>query len=147
MNLRGKVRNIQASLTAGTTYYLWVGTAPANQRIAVEAIALFGNANVASTPGLLQFCSASSAGTGGAALTPRPLEPECTETFQSTWVYNPSAPSSIAVMDDRSVNPQLGITEYFPQGQEYFVKGGGFFVVTFVPQWTGNYNGWLQINE
>jgi hypothetical protein len=149
MNLRGKIRLVQASLTSGTTYYLFVIAAPAQQRIAIEAFGIFGNANAANTPGLLQFCSATSAGTSPTStLTPHPLEPECTETFQATYTYNPTgAPSAITVIDDRSVNPQLGITEYLPQGQEYFVKGGGFFVVQFVPQWTGNYNGWLQINE
>jgi hypothetical protein len=76
------------------------------------------------------------------------MEPECTETFQGTYTYNPGTPpASIVVIDDRSVNPQLGLTEYFPQGQEYFIKGGGFFVVQFTPQWTGNYNGWFGVNE
>jgi hypothetical protein len=148
MNLRGKVRFAQASLTSGTTYYLFVGTAPANQRVLVEAFGIYGAAPSAQTPGVLQFCKAATAGTTPTVLTPLPLEPECTETFQSVWGYNPSgAPGTIVVMDDRSVNPQLGLTEYLPQGQEFAIKGGGFFVVQFVPSWTGNYNGWLQINE
>jgi hypothetical protein len=149
MNLRGKVRFPQTSLTAGTTYYLYVGTAPANQRIALEAYGIYGAAASAQTPGVLQFCTAASAGTTPTVLTPHPLEPECTETFQSVWGYNPtgSAPSTIVPFDDRSVNPQLGLTEYFPQGQEIFIKGGGFLVIQFIPGYTGNYNGWIQINE
>ena len=148
MNLRGKVRFAQASLTSGTTYYLWVGTAPANQRVFIEAFAVYGAAPSAQTPGVLQFATASSAGSGGTALTPHAVETDCAETFQSVWAYNPStAPSSIVTLDDRSVNPQLGLEVYLPQGQEYQIKGGGFLVVVFIPAYTGNYNGWLQINE
>jgi hypothetical protein len=148
MNLRGKLRFIQASLTSGTTYYLWVIAAPAQQRIAIEGVSVYGYAAAAQSPGLLQFCTAASAGSGGTTLTPHPLEPECTETFQATYTYNPStAPGTIVPMDDRGVNPQLGITEYFIGGCEYYVKGGGFFVVQFIPAYTGNYSGWLQVNE
>lgn len=149
MNLRGKLRFPQTSLTSGTTYYLWVLAAPANQRIAIEGFSLYGAAPSAQAPGVLQFCRATSAGTSpGATLTPHPLEEECTETYQGTYTYNPSgAPSGITIVDDRSVNPQLGLCEYFPLGLELMVKGGGFFVVQFIPAWTGNYNGWLLINE
>jgi hypothetical protein len=148
VNLRGFVNIAQGSLTSGTTYNLLVGAAPAQQRVAVTGFGIFGAYNAAATPGLLQFAKAASAGSGGTAVTPLPLEPECTETFQSTWATQPSsAPSSIVVFDSREVNPQLGLTEYFPLGDEIYIKGGGFFVIQFTPQVTCNYSGWIRINE
>jgi len=148
MNLRGFCNFAQVSLTSGTTYNILVGSAPAQQRIAVTGFGIFGAYNAAATPGLLQFAKATSAGSGATTVTPLPLEPECTETFQSTWGTQPSgAPSGIVAFDSREVNPQLGLTEYFPQGDEIFIKGGGFFVLQFTPQVTTNYSGWLRINE
>ena len=146
--LGGKVNIAQGSLTATTTYNLLVGAAPAQQRVKIRGFAIYGAAGSAQTPGLLQFCKASSAGSGGTSVTPLPDEPECTETFQSTWATQPSsAPSSIVAIDSREVNPQTGLEVYFPQGQEVYMKGGGFFVIQFTPQWTGNYSGFLSIEE
>jgi hypothetical protein len=148
VNLKGVLNFAQISLTSGTTYNVFCGTAPSNQRIAITGFGFFGTLNAAGTPGLLQFCDATSGGSGGTTLTPRPLEPECTETFQSTWLSLPStAPTSIVGKDSREVNPQMGLTEYFPMGDEWMLKGGGFFVLQFVCQATGNYSGWLRINE
>ena len=146
--LGGQVNIAQVSLTSGTTYNLLVGSAPTNQRIKIRGVEIYGAAGTAQTPGLLQFCKASSAGSGGTSVTPLPDEPECTETFQSTWSTQPSsAPSSIVGIDSREVNPQTGVPIYFPQGQERYIKGGGFFVLQFTPQWTGNYSGFLSIEE
>lgn len=146
--LGGQVNIAQASLTSGTTYNLLTGAAPANQRIKIRGFAIYGAAGSAQTPGLLSFCKAASAGTGGTAVTPLPDEPECTETFQSTWINQPSgAPSSIVTIDSREINPQTGIEAYLPQGQERWIKGGGFWVLQFTPQWTGNYSGFLSIEE
>lgn len=148
MNLRGKVNFPRQSLTATTTYNIICLAAPANQRVAVEGIAMFGEANSAQTPGLLALCKAASQGATGTALTPYPIDQDMTETFQTSIISLPStAPSTIVVLDDRGVNPQIGITEYFPGTFAYQVKGGGFFVVQFTPQWTGNYWGWLLFGE
>lgn len=148
MNLRGKVRFTQQSLTSGTTYNVFCGAAPSNQVIAIEAVGFFGYANAAQTPGLLTMCKASSQGSSGTTLTPMSTKGDYGETFQSSWISLPSTPpSSIVGIDDRGVNPQTGIADYFPGQLAYEIKGGGFFVVQFTPQWTGNYSGWLLIGE
>lgn len=148
MYLRGKVYYASASLTSGTTYNIFCGAAPANQRIAIEGFGWFGAANAAQTPGLLSFCWASSQGSSGTSLTPQPTDKDTAETFQSTWLATPSsAPTGITVIDERMVNPQIGLSEYFPGQLAYVMKGGGFFVMQFTPQWTGNYAGWLLIGE
>ena len=148
MNLRGMVNIAEASLTSGTTYNLLCCAAPSNQRIAIIGYKFFGKYNAAATPGLLQFCKAASQGSSGTTVTPLPKEPECTETFQSSWIATPSTPpSTIVAMTTEEVNPQLGVSDYVPLGEEIYVKGGGFFVLQFTPQVTTTYGGWLSINE
>lgn len=148
MYLRGKIHFPSASLTSGTTYNIFCGAAPSNQRIAIEGFGWYGQANAAQTPGVLAMCTASSQGSAGTSLTPKPLDQDTAETFQSTWISQPGTPpSSIVEIDERMVNPQIGLSEYFPGQLAYVIKGGGFFVVQFTPQWTGNYNGWLLLAE
>ena len=149
MNLRGLINIASASLTASTTYNLVVCAAPSNQRIAITGFGFYGAYNAAATPGLLQFCKAANAGSSPTAtLTPFPLDPECTETFQSTWTTTPSTPpGTIVAADSRYVNPQLGLTELWDDSNFIMIKGGGFFVLQFTPGQTTNYTGWLRINE
>lgn len=148
MYLRGKVRFSQQTLTSGTTYNIFCVAAPANQRVAIEGIGVFGYANAAQTPGLVSMCTATSQGSTGTSLTPKSIDGDDSETFQSSWLSLPSTPpSSIAVIDDRGVNPQIGLEVYFPGQLAYMVKGGGFFVVQFTPAWTGSYSAWVMIGE
>lgn len=145
--LRGKVRFASQTLTASTTYNVFCGTAPTNQKIAIEGFGWFGAANAAQTPGILSFCRAASAGSAGTTLTPLPLDDQNTETFQSTWLSLPgTAPTSIAPIDERLINPQVG-AEVYLLAVPYIMRGAGFFVVQFTPGWTGNYDGFLLINE
>lgn len=147
MNLRGKVYFPSTSLTASTTYNIFVGSAPANQRIAVEAFGFYGNANAAQTPGVLSFCRATGAGTGGSSATPLPIDEDDTETFQSTWNTGATSPTGVSIIDERMVNPQIGLSEYFPGQLSYVLKGSGIFVLQFTPGFTCNYNGWILIAE
>jgi hypothetical protein len=146
--LLGKVNVAQGSLTSGTTYNLIWGTAPTNQRVKIRGFGFYGAYNTNGTPGLLQFCKSSSGGSGGTAVTPLPNEPECTETFQSSWINQPStAPSSIVAIDSREINPQLGIEIFFPQGQEDYMKGGGFGGFQLTPGATTSHAGVVHIEE
>lgn len=147
MYLRGKVYYASASLTSGTTYNVFVCSAPANQRIAIEGFGWFGAANAAQTPGVLSFNIASTTGTGGSSLTPKPIDQDTVETFQSVWKTGTTSPSITYEIDERMVNPQIGLSEYFPGQLSYVIKGGGIMVVQFTPQWTGNYNGWILLGE
>jgi hypothetical protein len=145
---RGYVNFAEASLTSGTTYNILAGTAPANQRILIEAFELYGKANAAQTPGLVQFCRATSGGSGGTAVTPTSQEQIVAATFQSTWITQPGTPpTGIVAYDSRELNPQLGLLVYFPQGQERYLEYGKFIVIQFTPQFTGTYSGFLQIVE
>jgi hypothetical protein len=139
----------QASYTSGTTYNIICGAAPANQRVRIRSLKFAGAANSAQTPGLLQFCSATSGGvTGNPAVTPKPREGENTETPQSTWLALPTtAPTAITPYNSMEVNPQIGIYESYPDPEGYFIKGGGFWCLQFTSGWTGNYAGTLTIEE
>lgn len=148
MNLRGKIYFPSTSLTSGTTYQVWCGAAPANQRVSIEGFGFYGAANAAQTPGVLTFNRATSQGSSGTTRTPVALNQDQAETFQSTWISTPATPAGgLTEIDERMVNPQIGLSEYFPGPLAYEIKGGGFFVVTFTPQWTGNHNGWLLLSE
>ena len=136
------------SLNAGTTYNLLAGTAPANQRIRIRGLEMYGTANSAQTPGLVQFATATSGGSGGTTITPKPREGENNETPQSTWLNLPStAPTGISAYNSSGVNPQIGLIKSFPDPEGYFIKGGGYWVLQFTPQYTGNYYGMLEIEE
>ncbi len=136
------------TLTSGTTYNLLAGTAPANQRIRIRGLELYGTANSAQTPGLVQFASATAGGTGGTAITPKAREGENTEIPQSTWLNLPAtAPTGIVAYNSAGVNPQIGLIKSFPDPEGYFIKGGTYFVLQFTPQYTGQYYGTLEIEE
>lgn len=147
MYLRGKVHYPSQSLTSGTTYNVFQCVAPTNQRITVEGFGWYGAANAAQTPGVLSFNRASVAGTGGTSATPASIDEDDAETFQSTWKINVSSPTLGLEIDERMVNPQIGLSEYFPGQLSYMLKGGGILVVQFTPQWTGSYNGWILFGE
>jgi len=148
MYLRGTARIAQASFTAGTTYNLLCCAAPAHQQVAVTGFGLYGTSNAAATPGLLEFATASSQGTSGTTVTPTSLVQAITTTFQSSWITQPSgAPGSIVPFESREVNPQGGISELWSQNDWYVIKDGGFFIVQWTPQFTGNYCAWMRIAE
>ncbi len=148
MNLRGVVNIPGATLTAGTTYNVACGVAPADQRIAITGFGFFGTYNAAATAGLLQFCDAGTQGSGGTTLTIKHVIKDQTTPFQSSWIGMPStAPSTIVPNDTRYVNAQLGLTELWGPDDWIEIGGGGFFIVQFTPQQTATYGGWLRINE
>ena len=148
MNLRGVILLTQTSLTGGTTYNLACCAAPSNQEIALTGFGYFGYYNAAGTPGKLTFNYASNQGSSGTALTPAPLIQQDTTTFRSSWISYPSAgPSITTQLDERAINPQLGLTELWSERDWIVVKAGGFFIVQFIPQQTVNYGGWLRILE
>lgn len=148
MYLRGTVRIAQATFNGSTTYNLYCCAAPAHQQIAVTGFGIYGGYNNAGTPGLLEFCTASSQGTSGTTVTPIPLVQSITTTFQSSWITQPSgAPGTIAPFESRLVNPQTGISELWAQNDWYVIAGGGFFVVQFTPAQTTTYCMWLRIAE
>ena len=145
----GIIRFAQANLNSGTTYYLFVGAAPATQEVCVTGFGLYGFYNAAATPGLVQFCRGSSAGSSGSSLAPEPLrEAEGSGyTFQSTWKYNPTSPTVSITLGDWGLNPQLAITELWNQNDYIWIKPSGILIVQFTPQQTCNYSGWMRIAE
>ena len=148
MNLYGVLNLPETSLTAATTYNVACGTAPAHQKIAITGFGYYGAYNAAGTPGLLHFCRATSGGSSGTTITPLPTDDSDATTFQSTWLgYPGTPPSSITILDSREVNPQLGLTELWDEKNWYVMKGGGFWLLQFIPQVTVAYSGWLRICE
>jgi len=150
-SLRGTFFFPKTSLTAGTTYNLFCLAAPAHQRVVVEGIWVYGDYNTAGTCGPVYTCRASSQGSigvSGSALTAYPVDEDDTETFQTTCYSLPgTAPSSIVPFGGRMVNPQLGVDQYWIPAHQRIIKGGGFFVVQFVPGSAANYLAELQFVE
>lgn len=146
--LLGDVNIVTTSLTATTTYYVVVIAAPTNQRIRIRGLKLYGASNSAQTPGLLTIGGCTSIGTGGNTVTPVPREGENTETFQGTYkTIVTGAPTGITIGASYYVNPQLGIDIVFQQEESYYIKGGTWWQIGFVPAWTGAYTGSLLIEE
>lgn len=148
--LTGEIPLPELAISAGSTYWLWGVQAPAHQRILVPAWFVGQNYNTNGTPGLLGFYWATSLGTGGTSATPQTIDQDTTETFQSTCVTNiPNAtpPAGTSLIREVYINPQVSVPEYLPLHEEFALKGGGFFVVKFQPQASGNVAGWLRIQE
>lgn len=149
MNLRGIVSFPSTALTAGTPYYLFVGAAPANQRVIIEAFGIYGAYNAAGTPGYVELLRCSNAGSSPASTyTPTHANEDQLETFQTIWTYGPTTiPTVTATFDPRFLNPQLGVEAYWMPDHMRDMKGGGFFALRFTPQTSTNYCAWLQFVE
>lgn len=145
--LVGDIPLAPLAVSGGTVYQLWQGTAPTNQLIKVAGILVFQNYNTNGTPGQLTFLFAGTGGTGGTSVTPVSINQAISTTFRSTWLTNPTAPSSTTTIRNTYVNPQVNVPEYFPRDEEFVINAGGIFVVQYSPQVSGNVTGWLRIEE
>lgn len=146
--LIGEVPLAPLSVSSGTTYTLWSGTAPTNQRISICGYGVFQNYNTNGTPGLLTFNFATGAGSSGTSVTPVSLDQDDAETFRSTWITNPtSAPTGLTNIRNAYINPQVSVPEYFPLYNEIVLKATGILVVQYTPQVSGSVSGWLRIEE
>jgi hypothetical protein len=146
--LIGEVALPYTSISSGTTYQLWQCVAPAHQKVLINGWFVGNDANTNSTPGLLSLYFAGTAGSGGTSATPVSIDQDDTETFQSTWITMVGTlASSLTLIRSEFINPQVSVPQYLPLFEEIRLKGGGCFVVQFIPQYSGKVGGWIRFSE
>ena len=106
--------------------------APTNQRVVIKSIRALGKqaAGGTDTPVKIRGTrSTSNFGTAGSSVTPGKLNPSNGETIQSTWgaafSVEPTSPTDSGMWWE--VQPQTGIIEFLPPGQEIEIPGGQAF--------------------
>jgi len=119
-------------LTAGTAKTVVQVKAPANQRIKILGYALTFNGSTSQLPVQIRFIRQTSAGTSLVSATPAPLEPELTETVQSTAqtgsLTTQTEPTNASVVRGTRYVPAYSGVEYLETpGNEYIVGGGGYY--------------------
>lgn len=117
--------------TAKTAFTI---TAPANQRVKIKGISIFGkgtsNTDTPVKVELMRYASISG-GTAGSVTTSKP-DGDMGETVQSTIAGNYSVEPTYTTgvtEDVWEVHPQTGIAVYFPLHDEIKLKGGQGFAV------------------
>lgn len=146
--LIGEIPLAPLTVSAATSYWLWQVVAPAHQKVKISAYFVGQDYNTNGTPGLLELFFCGAAGSGGTSATPVAVDQDDTETFQSTCQTNLSvAPTSLTLIRNCYINPQVSVPEYLPLKEEIKVKGGGIFAVRFTAEVSGHVAGWLRLEE
>jgi hypothetical protein len=145
-DLNFKVSTGEASITS-TAKTVATITAPANQRVKIKGISIFGkgtsNTDTPVKVELLRYASISG-GTAGSVTTSKP-DGDMGETVQSTIAGNYSAePTYTTGVTEETweVHPQTGMSVYFPLHDEIKLKGGQGFALRA----TSNQNETLSFN-
>lgn len=118
-------------LTAATAKTVAQVKAAANQRVKVLGFEFYFD-STSTTPGSaqLRILRQSSAGTSLVAATPQAVEPELTETIQSTCqtgsLTTQTEPTAGAVIRTPAIPITSGLVISLPYGQEIIVGGGGY---------------------
>jgi len=102
--------------------------AATNQRVLVKEISISfdGVSNVAA-PILVEIVRQSTTGSGGDVLTMKKMDPDYSETVQTTALSDidgTTAPTESDEVQGESVHPQGGYSWQAPFGQEIVVPGG-----------------------
>lgn len=129
LNFKMSLGDASVTSTAKTIFTL---TAPANQRVKIKGISIFGKGTSnTDTPVKIEIIRANSisGGTAGTIVTSK-TDGDMGETIQSTTAGNYSAEptySGAVVEETWDVHPQWGISVYFPLHDEMKLKGGTVF--------------------
>ena len=123
-----QVNSGEVALTAATAKSVLQVKAPANQRVLIRVVRLFGKAPAGGTdtPVKVRMTrNAANFGTGTAA-TPAKNNPADTETIQTTAFANftaePTTPTDGGLWFE--IQPQLGVVEIYPIGAPIVIPGG-----------------------
>jgi hypothetical protein len=130
--LKYKVNIPSTPLTAGTAKTVCQVKAPANQRVKILGWCLSFQGSTAQLPIQVRFIRQTSSGTSLVAATPVALEPELTETIQSTCQVGSQTtqtePSNSGGVLRTVFVPAYSGEEYLETpGNEDLVGGGGFY--------------------
>lgn len=132
--LNYQVASGEAALSAATAKTIFTLTAPANQRVKIKGLEVFGkgtsNTDTPVKVELMTYASISG-GTAGSVTTSK-MDGDMGETVQTTVAGNYSAePTYTTGVTVRTweVHPQTGLAVYFPLHDEILIKGGAGFAV------------------
>lgn len=123
--------------TTGTTVAVF--TAPANQRVKIKGLSVFGKGTSnTDTPVKIEilYCSAVSGGTAGTAGTNyyvNKMDLSLPETIQTTisgaYTVEPTTYTITSKLQTWDCHPQTGVAIFFPLHDEIVIKGGGIVTV------------------
>jgi hypothetical protein len=138
--------------TAATTsaHTIVVAKAPTNQRLKVLAYGFYFDGTTNSNTPVQIAVGRITTYTGSyTTATPVPVEPECTETFQGTYVINQAGATepTYTVMKTFTVHPQLGYEYLAPLGQEDIIGGGTYQGWQTTAAQAVNVRGYVKIEE
>jgi len=125
-------------------------TAP-NQRVKILSYGFYfdGTQNSAQ-PVQITLGRITADGTWGSAPLPLPVEPELSETFQTSCALNYTAEPTYATagpLKTFTVHPQLGYEYLAPQGQEDLINGGGMIGFQITAPQGVNVRGYVKFEE
>lgn len=139
------------SLTATTPTVAAFVTAPTNQRVRVLGYGFFfdGTTN-SNAPVEIKLFHLSGSGTFTSGSNAQLVEPELTETIQSTYGIAASVQPTLAASNTYktiTVHPQLGYEYLAPQGQEKIIAGGKTWGVSVNAPNTVDIRGYVLVEE
>lgn len=122
------VNSGEVALVAATAKTVLQIKAPAQQRLLIKGLRIFGKQSAGGTDPVVKVRmtrSSANFGTGSAA-TPAKNDPSDAETLQATaasdFTAEPTGPTDGGLMWE--LQPQTGMIEFLPFGQEIKVPGG-----------------------
>jgi hypothetical protein len=117
----------EVSLTGSTPKTVFSLTAPANQRIKLKGLEIFGKGTSnTDTPIKVEISKITTDGGTATTATAQPLDGDIGTTPQGTYKTNYTAEPSTYGANLRTweVHPQTGLINYFPLHDEIIVKEG-----------------------
>ncbi|GAC1302556.1 MAG: hypothetical protein NVSMB14_11660 [Isosphaeraceae bacterium] len=136
-------------LAAGVAKTVLQVKAPANQRVKVLSVGLYFDGVVASAvPCQVQIMRQATVATGTVA-SPTPIEPELTETIQTTALSNATVePTYGPILETITIPTFMGQYEVVAaQGQEIIIGGGQWLGIVCSAPAAVNVRGFMKIEE
>jgi hypothetical protein len=126
----------EQALVASTAKTLLTAKAPANQRLKIKGIEVFGKGTSnTDTPIKIEIANITTDGQTGTAtaVTPVAVDGEMGETAQGTYykAYGTEPNTYGSIMRTWEMHPQTGLIVYFPLHDEIKLKGGTEIGVRF----------------
>jgi hypothetical protein len=120
----------EISLVAATAKTILMAKAPANQRLKLKGLEIFGKGiSPTDVPMKVELCIITTDGGTATTITPTANDNEMAETAQGTYKSNYSVEPTTygAAIRTWEVHPQTGLVVYFPMHDEPKLKGGTIF--------------------
>ncbi len=147
--LQAYVNVPSTSLSAATATTVAALVAPSNQRVKVLGYGFYFDGTLNSAQPVQIILGAFTGGASMTAATPVKVEPELTETVQTTadiWKTGQTE-GTYTAYKTFTVHPQLGYEYMAPLGQEDIIKGGTNWGVQVYAPATVDVRGYVKFEE